>query len=452
MPSRELGTVQLEVPFRIPSFVQLTHFRSLIEPCNLLFVSPVGFVGGAERVLLECIRQVRRFRPSWRVSVLLLDEGPLEKSVVEAGAEVRVVAMPSVLSQRGDSKWISATKSPPSPGLPGEGAGVKAGGSRLPSRLAKIAKLPRSLVEVIRFRSKLLATIHELSPDIIHSNGLKAHLITALVKPRKAHVFWHVHDFYSHRPRILRWVQRFAKRAQGMIAISKAVADDTRKVFPKKEIHLLENCVDSERFSPGPADRVNLDLLAGLETRFEGLRIGLVATYANWKGQDVFLNAIAQVPDVRAYIIGGPIYSTAGSQWSKQELRALASELDIAHRVGFISFQPDPTNVYRSLDIVVHGSKRPEPFGLTIIEAMACGRPVVISDAGGAHDLFIEGETALGHEPGNVESLVGCLRRLVDDGELRENLGRNARISVEQRFTPEGFGERLIAIYESAVL
>ena len=122
--------------------------------------------------------------------------------------------------------------------------------------------------------------------------------------------------------------------------------------------------------------------MAGLPAAAPGtLRVGLVATFARWKGQDLFLKAAAQMVQnrpgqpLRFYLIGGPIYRTRGSQFSEHELRLLALGLDIAPLVGFIGFQQHTADLYRALDIVVHASTEPEPFGLTIIEAMACSKP-----------------------------------------------------------------------------
>ena len=91
-------------------------------------------------------------------------------------------------------------------------------------------------------------------------------------------------------------------------------------------IHTLLNAIDVAHFSHGDADTRELDRLAGFEHRESGLRIGLIATYARWKGQDVFLDASAkaltasQRPELRFYVIGGPIYATAGSQFTRAEL------------------------------------------------------------------------------------------------------------------------------------
>ncbi len=167
----------------------------------------------------------------------------------------------------------------------------------------------------------------------------------------------------------------------------------------------MPNAVDTDHFAPAEHDGAELDRLAGLEPAGPGVvRVGLVATYANWKGHDVFLDALARLPatgpPVRGYIVGGPIYATAGSQFTRDELEQRAAANGLAGRFGFVPFQTDPADVYRMLDVAVHASTRPEPFGLTIAEAMSCGKPVVVSAAGGAAELFTPEYDGLGHTPG----------------------------------------------------
>jgi len=86
----------------------------------------------------------------------------------------------------------------------------------------------------------------------------------------------------------------------------------------------------------------------------------------------------------RFYVIGGPVYLTHGSQVSRGELENHCQMLGLDGWVGLIGFQQDPAEIYPALDVVVHASTRPEPFGLTVVEAMACGRAVIATEAGGA--------------------------------------------------------------------
>ena len=121
-------------------------------------------------------------------------------------------------------------------------------------------------------------------------------------------------------------------------------------------------------------------------------------------------------PDaVRFYVVGGPIYQTTGSQWSVAELVALGGDLLEQHALGFTGFQANTPDVYRALDIAVHASTRPEPFGRAIVEAMATAKPTIVASAGGAAELIRPGHDALAVPLGDAEALADAILRLVSD-------------------------------------
>jgi glycosyltransferase involved in cell wall biosynthesis len=218
------------------------------------------------------------------------------------------------------------------------------------------------------------------------------------------------------------------------------------------------NAVDTGHFTPAPADGARLDVLAGLPPAPPGtLRVGLVATFARWKGQAVFLEAARKALDARPpvplrfYVVGGPVYRTLDSQFSPEELRAQVERLGLTGHVGFVPFQQDPRDAYRALDIVAHASTRPEPFGLTIIEALACGRPTLVSAGGGAAELFTEGQDALGFQPGNADGLARRVLELAGSADLRARLAEKARTSAVERFSRERMGREVLALYRSLV-
>jgi glycosyltransferase involved in cell wall biosynthesis len=249
-------------------------------------------------------------------------------------------------------------------------------------------------------------------------------------------------------------LRRYADRCTAIVTNSRSVADDVRRVIgAPAEIRTIYNAVDLERFSPeGP--RVDLDRLAGLPSAaVPAVRVGLVSTYSRWKGHDVFLRALAKLPrdrNVRSYVIGGAVYETDGSQYSLDELRALAASRGVADRVGFTGFIAASEQAMRALDVVVHASTTPEPFGLVIAEAMACGRPVITSGAGGAAELVRDGYDAMTHEPGDPDSLAHAIDRLSTDAALRQRIAAAARTTAVERFDARRLGAEFAAVYEAA--
>jgi glycosyltransferase involved in cell wall biosynthesis len=397
---------------------------------RLLFLNPIGNIGGAERVLLMAIAGVKRDFPSASIQLIMLADGPLRTAAREAGAEVEVV--------------------PLSPGLGGIGDSHLRGG--------RAALALRSLVLLPALRSfirRLKAAVLQFEPDLVHSNAIKTHLLTRFAVPARVPVVWHIHDFYGTRPAAGWLLRRARARVSAAVAISNAVAADARAVLPGVRIEVVPNAVDLAHFAPGPGDGDDLDRSAGLPVAPPGtVRAGLVATYARWKGHLAVLDAAAKLAaeaptlPVRWYIIGGPIYHTA-AQFSEAELRAEVESRGLSRRIGFIPFAKDPVPIYRALDVVLHASTQPEPFGLTVAEAMACGRATVVSAAGGASELFNDGIDALGIMPGNVDQLTSTVRRLVEQPHLRASLGIAARQTAVARFDARQYGPRLTSLYHS---
>ena len=215
----------------------------------------------------------------------------------------------------------------------------------------------------------------------------------------------------------------------------------------------MPNAIDVNRFAPAGA-RLNLDELAGLSpAAAQTVRVGLLGTFARWKGHAVFLNAVARISPsvpIRAYIIGDAIYDTDGSQRTRDELEQLANRLGIADRVGFTGFVARPDCALRALDIVVHASTEPEPFGLVIVEGMASERPVVVSAAGGAAEIITAGVDALAYAPGDADALAARITELASDSELRARLGRAGRATAVARFDRR-LADQLVSIYQSVV-
>ena len=403
---------------------------------RITYLTPVGVIGGAERVLLAGLLGVRDAMPEASLDVILLADGPLRPAIERLGVRVTLVPLPSGLAKLGDSR-VDA-------GLGRRGrarAFVGLGWSTFSSAPA-----------VAGFLGRLGAALRRGAPDLIHTHGAKAHVFAALTRPQRTPLLWHLHDFPGQRPIMARLLRCLAGRAAGAVAVSEAVRRDAEATLPGLPITSALNPTDTTHFVPASRDGSGLDRLAGLPPARPGIvRVGLVATYAHWKGQDVFLDALAQLDDAgastRGYLVGGPIYRTTGSQFTERQLRDRAAALSLTNRIGFIPFQDDPVDIYRMLDVVVHASTRPEPFGLTIAEAMACGRAVVVAAAGGAVELFTPGHDGVGHSPGDAQDLARVLASLIGDPTRRNQLGVNARQGAVVRHPPGRYGRELAAIY-----
>lgn len=170
-----------------------------------------------------------------------------------------------------------------------------------------------------------------------------------------------------------------------------------------------------------------------------------VATHDEWKGLDVLIRAMALLREenetIRLVLAGdGPV---------RCELERLATGLGLHEQVEFIGDQ-SRSAVARLLNdctLFVHPS-RFEGLPLAVLEALACGKPVVATTVDGIPEIIEDGANGILVEPGDARALAAAVRRMLGDAALRERLGRAGRRRVEDAFRWERMGERYVHTYE----
>ncbi len=217
--------------------------------------------------------------------------------------------------------------------------------------------------------------------------------------------------------------------ADAGFAISNYARDVASRFNPKKEAEVIFLCgVDTDKFRP--------DLDGGKIREEIGIDRDdfLILTVANLtqrrKRIDILLRALAGTREkvIKLLVVGqGPL---------KPGLEALALELKISERVRYIDFVADEKlpNVYATADLFVLPSEE-EGLGIPVMEAMACGLPVIASRATGLLSLVRDGEDGVFFEMNNDQDLAGKIERLYGDAGLRNSLGHNARLSAEKYFS-----------------
>jgi glycosyltransferase involved in cell wall biosynthesis len=393
-------------------------------------------MGGAERSLFDIMSSLRQAQPSWALHLVTAADGPLVALARGIGVTTTVLPMPAAVARIGEA-----------------GSG---GRLRLAARLLAVAWTAGQYAKRIR------REMRTFRPDLLHTNSLKMHILGGWAASAAVDdlqnglpVVWHMHDYVGSRPVTLRLLRHYVGQCRVIVANSVSVAEDVRASIARGvPVVPVLNAVDLQRFSVSGV-RADLDALSGMAPAAPGVvRVGLVATLARWKGHATFLDAVARVPrdlPVRAYVVGGALYETVGSQYSLDDLRRYTAGLGISDRVGFTGFVDKPEEALRALDIVVHASTMPEPFGLVIAEAMACGRAVIASDAGGAREIFTAGVDGTSHVPGNADDLGARITELARDAELRGRIGRAGRQTAERRFDRTRLAADLLPIYEQAI-
>lgn len=218
--------------------------------------------------------------------------------------------------------------------------------------------------------------------------------------------------------------------ADAIIAVSDEVARDMRaewRIEPAGRMVVVPNGIDVTRFVSTPEARVALR--AELRLDSEQFVAIAAARLAHEKGVQVALKALARVPEATLVIAGDGPHASA--------LQRQARDLEVAGRVRFLGFVPrDRLPGYlAAADAFVMPSLYREGLPVSILEAMACGLPVVASCIGGIPTAVTSETTGLLVHPGDDRDLAQALARLARDHELRVRLGVAARATAEGRFS-----------------
>jgi len=200
--------------------------------------------------------------------------------------------------------------------------------------------------------------------------------------------------------------------------------DKIAVIYPPVDFTKFDYCIDSS------AQRKEFNI------RDDEPCFGIVGTLLEWKGHRVFLRAaktvIHSVPGARAFIIGSV---PDGNDTYRQELINLARDLGIADRVVFTGFRSDIPGLVQAMNVIVHTSITPEPFGRVIIEAMAMKKPVIASLAGGPIEIIRDQYNGFLVPVGDAEQLAGRIIQLLQDRALAERIGYNAYHNAKERFS-----------------
>lgn len=303
-----------------------------------------------------------------------------------------------------------------------------------PSRLD-----PRPLLSLGSYVLHLRRRLRQLQPNILHTNSLKAAIYGGVAgRLAGVPVLWHVRDRiaddYLPRPAVT-MVRALARVLPTAVVANSA---STLKTLPKaRNAAVRYDPVVPDIIPPhGPRP----------EREDDTLRVGVVGRLAPWKGQHVFLDAFARAfpsGDTQACLIGSAMF---GEEAYEEQLRGQVERLGLQARVQFRGFRTDVPSELDRLDVLVHCSTSPEPFGQVVVEGMAAGLPVIAAAAGGPTEIITDGVDGFLTPPGDPDALAAALTRLADQPALRREVGVVARESA-RRYNPTAACERLMAVY-----
>jgi L-malate glycosyltransferase len=294
---------------------------------------------------------------------------------------------------------------------------------------------------------RLSRAIRRLNPDIIHahdSHGVAMaatalSMSTALAKPPL--VAARRVDFHLRGNALSRWKYR---QVDCFICVSEAI----RTILIADGVPAARTVTVNEGIDLGRVERApRAPLHEELWLPHNAPIVGNVAALVPHKGQKQLVDAAAlvvqRVPDARFVI--------AGEGELRDAIQRQIRDLGLEKHVLLLGFRPDILSLHKAFDIFVLSSLT-EGLGTSLLDAMACGKPIVATTAGGIPEVVDDGVTGLLVPPRDPRSLADALIALLEDEGLRNRLGAAGRRMAQQRFSAERMVQDTLRIYQRVAL
>lgn len=299
--------------------------------------------------------------------------------------------------------------------------------------------------------ARLAELIRRENVDIVHARSRAPAWSAWKAAKRTGAIFVTTfHGTYSHGNAIKRWYNSVMVRGERVIAISDFIAGHIRQIYgvPTDRIRVIPRGVDISRFDIPVISSERVIALALRWRLPDGIPVVMLpGRLTRWKGQTVFLDAIARLGrrDVQYLMVG-----SEGSRGAyRKELEQLIANRGLSAIVHVIDDCNDMPAAYMLTDVVISASTDPEAFGRVIVEAQAVGRPVIATDHGGARETVLEGETGWLVKPGDGAALAEAINRaLALTPADRERLKDRAVAHVRANYTKELMCRRTLAVYD----
>jgi glycosyltransferase involved in cell wall biosynthesis len=376
---------------------------------KVLFYNHTGQVSGAERVLLFVLEKLDRTR--FAPALLCPADGPLAQAAAQFGAPH--LAAPA----------------------------LQARFTRRPELLL------RYLWSLFSAMSALRGQIRAAAPHLIHANSIRAGLVaTAATVGLGVPVVWHVHDLLPRHPfsTAIRWFVALSSRTR-LLAVSEAAADAfCGRLLRRAPVKVLRNAVDAARFRPRPESRAALRAELGLAA--DAFVFGNLGQITARKGQLELLRAFADAaPDAALVIAGAPLFNQ--DHLYLEQVKRAVDELGLAGRVFFLGPRADAPELLAACDVFVLNSQS-EAFSLVVLEALACGAPVIATAVGGTPEVVVNHYTGWLVPYGDGAALAAALREAQASPGLRAEFAARTPKLMQTDYTPAAYLTELEKFYQ----
>jgi glycosyltransferase involved in cell wall biosynthesis len=321
------------------------------------------------------------------------------------------------------------------------------------SAVTRCASYGLNLAASAVFVGELVRLIRQERIQLVYANNMMVKPMTALAAQiAGVPCVLHVRNLHERQGAILLYCQATARlpRVRRVIANSRASAEPWIRSVPAK-VRIVHNGVDLDDYARDAIVAGALRREIGVER--EHLLVGFTGNLIERKGIEFLVGAarlLVAAGSTATFVVLGRVPLGTSDEYARR-CEALVAEAGIGERFRFLGFAPDVRASVADLDVLVLPSLQ-EPFGRSIIEAMALGVPVVASRVGGIPEIIRDGIDGLLVPPGDELALADAIGRLADDSALRRRLGRAGANTVRERFDVVGLTKSIQDILVEAAV
>jgi glycosyltransferase involved in cell wall biosynthesis len=318
---------------------------------------------------------------------------------------------------------------------------------------------PRALAEMSLAALQVSRAARGHRAEVVHANSIRAGIVLGLARPSGAATVVHVRDCLPPGLLTSATMRLIAATSTIVVANSEYTAECMRAAAPGASVEVVYNPVDLGRFDPARIDRsqARARLREELGDLPDRILLGVVAQISPWKGQDTAIEAlrllVGEGVDAQLLLIGSAKFVARATRYDNvgylADLRARVARAGLEDRVSWLGEREDVPELMRALDILLLPS-REEPFGRTLIEAMALGVPVLATDVGGPREIIENGREGYLLSPSEPEAWARAARAIAESADAGAEMGLAGRRRVEQAFTVERHVEAMLSVYERA--
>ena len=379
---------------------------------KILYLHAGAEMYGADKVLLELIKGLDKHL--FEAHVILPNDGVLVSALEAVGAKVSVLDYPILRRKYFNPKGIFE---------------YFRSYNRFSKEIAKYAQ------------NNGISLLHNNTTAVLEGIYVKRKLKLPLI--------WHVHEIIVKPKAISDFINLLMGRyADKIVTVSNAVANHVKqsRFVKEDQVRVIYNGVDNAVYHPMQADAVREKF--GIQQ--DSLVIGMIGRVNAWKGQGDFLEAVTPIlkanPKAVAFLAGSAF---EGEEWRVEELEAKIAASPVSSQIKRIDYYEHTTELYNMFDIFVLPSTNPDPLPTVVLEAMACGKPVVGYRHGGICEMVEEGENGLLATPNQPAELSKVIQELVENPEKRNQFGQASVERQRELFSLESYIKNFSELYKT---